>query len=79
MKFSNVSPLGDLDIPLVGVVVKAGETFEVRAGENAELIAAQCEGVLADHQDANYAPADEEAQALVDQLSGKTAHEGSEN
>ena len=31
MKFTNVSSLGDLELPLLGRVVKAGETFEVPA------------------------------------------------
>jgi len=30
-KFKNVSPLGDLDVTALGRVVKAGETFSVRA------------------------------------------------
>lgn len=29
MKFKNVSPLGDLEVPVLGRVVKAGEVFEV--------------------------------------------------
>jgi hypothetical protein len=29
MKFKNVSPFGDLDVPLLNRVVKAGEVFEV--------------------------------------------------
>ena len=30
-KFKNVSPLGDLEVPVLGRVVKAGEVFEVPA------------------------------------------------
>lgn len=30
-KFTNVSPLGALDVPALGRVVEAGETFEVPA------------------------------------------------
>lgn len=30
-KFKNVSTTGDLEVPLVGRVVKAGDTFEVPA------------------------------------------------
>lgn len=30
-KFRNVSPLGDLDVPVLGRVVKAGETVDVPA------------------------------------------------
>ncbi len=29
MKFKNVSPLGDLEVPVLGRVVKSGEVFEV--------------------------------------------------
>jgi hypothetical protein len=28
-KIKNVSPLGDLDLPLIGRVVKSGEVFDV--------------------------------------------------
>lgn len=38
--FKNVSPYGDLDLPLIGRVVKAGETFEVTA-EQAKALAGQ--------------------------------------
>jgi hypothetical protein len=31
MKFKNVSPVGDLDVPLLKRVVSAGEVFEVPA------------------------------------------------
>lgn len=40
MKFKNVSPLGDLEVPVLGRVVKAGETFEVPA-DLTESFAAQ--------------------------------------
>lgn len=30
-KFRNVSPLGDLEVPVLGVVVKAGESVDVPA------------------------------------------------
>jgi hypothetical protein len=39
-KFKNVSPQGDLEVPVLGRAVKAGETFEVSA-ELAEGFAAQ--------------------------------------
>lgn len=39
-KFRNVSSLGDLDLPLVGRVIAAGESFEVDA-DAAELLSAQ--------------------------------------
>lgn len=31
MKFKNVSPLGDLEVPVLRRVVRAGESFEVPA------------------------------------------------
>lgn len=40
MKFRNVSSLGDLELPLLGRVVKAGEVFEVPASVG-ELLAVQ--------------------------------------
>ena len=40
MKFKNVSPLGDLDLPVLGRIVKAGETFEVPASVG-ELLSVQ--------------------------------------
>ena len=40
MKFKNVSPLGDLELPILGRVVKAGETFEVPVSVG-ELLSAQ--------------------------------------
>jgi len=39
-KLRNVSPMGDLEVPLLGRVVKAGEVFEVPA-DVAELLSAQ--------------------------------------
>jgi hypothetical protein len=39
-KIKNVSPLGDLEIPLLGRVVEAGETVEV-TDEEAETLLAQ--------------------------------------
>lgn len=39
-KFRNVSPLGDLEVPILGRIVKAGETFEVPA-DLTESFAAQ--------------------------------------
>ena len=40
MKFKNVSPLGDLEVPVLGRVVKAGDTFDVPA-DLVESFAAQ--------------------------------------
>lgn len=37
MQFKNISPQGDLDVPLIGRVVKAGEVFEVTAEQAARL------------------------------------------
>ena len=39
-KFKNVSNQGDLDLPLIGRVIVAGEVFEVTA-DQAELLSAQ--------------------------------------
>lgn len=39
-KFRNVSPLGDLEVPVLGRVVKAGEVFDVPA-DLGESFAAQ--------------------------------------
>ena len=36
-KFKNISPLGDLDLPLLQRVVKAGETIEVNADQAIHL------------------------------------------
>lgn len=52
MKFRNVSPLGDLDIPAVGLV-PAGEEFDLPA-DLAPFFAGQVE---------NYQPVDGEAEA----------------
>jgi hypothetical protein len=38
MKIKNVSPMGDLDVPLIGRVVAAGETFEVADEDGALLV-----------------------------------------
>lgn len=40
MKIRNVSPQGDLDVPLLGRIVAKGEVFDVPA-EHAELLLAQ--------------------------------------
>ncbi|MBD3752638.1 MAG: hypothetical protein IE935_09480 [Micrococcales bacterium] len=50
MRFKNVSPLGDLDIPAVGIVL-AGEEFEISA-EIAPHIAGQA---------SNFVPVDDAA------------------
>ena len=38
MKITNTSPLGDLDIPELGIIVKAGETVDVDAEAAARLL-----------------------------------------
>lgn len=37
MQFTNVSPQGDLELPLLGRVITAGETFEVTPAQGALL------------------------------------------
>lgn len=54
MRFKNVSPLGDLDIPAVGIIA-AGEEFEVPE-HLAEAFAGQA---------SNYEPVDVDAKAVV--------------
>ncbi len=39
LKIKNVSPLGDLDVPLLGRVVKAGEVVEVTKEQSSKLLA----------------------------------------
>ena len=39
MKLKNVSPLGDLDVPVLRRVVKAGEVFDVPESVGASLAA----------------------------------------
>lgn len=55
MKLRNVSPLGDLDIPLVRRIVLSGEEFDVTAEQAARLL---------EQHPVNYVPADDEAEAL---------------
>jgi len=37
-KFRNVSSLGDLDLPLIGRVVRAGEVFDATEEQSALLV-----------------------------------------
>jgi hypothetical protein len=37
-KIKNVSPFGDLDVPLLGRVIEAGETVDVSDAEAEELL-----------------------------------------
>ena len=54
-KFKNVSPLGALELPLVGRVVEAGEVVDVPA-DRAVFLAGQVE---------TWEPADAEAEAIM--------------
>jgi hypothetical protein len=56
MRITNNSPLGDLDIPLLGRIVEAGETVDVTDEQAAVLLA----------QHNVFAPADPPAQAITD-------------
>jgi hypothetical protein len=55
-KFKNVSPYGDLELPLLGRLVAAGETFEVD-DEQAQALAGQ---------DDNWAPVAEKKKSKED-------------
>lgn len=57
MKIRNVSPLGDLDVPLLGRTVAAGEQVSVTADQAARLLA----------QTRVWAPADAQARKVVGQ------------
>lgn len=54
----NVSPLGELDVPLLGRFLDAGEEVEV-SDEAAERLLPQA---------ANYAPVDDDAKAILAKL-----------
>lgn len=58
MRLKNVSPHGDLDIPLVRRIVPAGEEFDATADQAAVLL----------DQPINFAPADDEATQLLASL-----------
>lgn len=58
MKLRNVSPYGDLDIPLIRNVVQGGTTFEV-SEDQARVLLAQTD---------NYEPADDEAKAIAKKI-----------
>lgn len=57
MKFRNVSPLGAVEVPILGRVIEHGETFEV-PDDLAPLLAAQTEHYLAVDADAKAATED---------------------
>ncbi|GAB2702354.1 hypothetical protein BKA24_001689 [Microbacterium marinum] len=63
MKFKNQSPLGALEIPALGRIVDRDEEFDVPAAI-APLLAGQS---------ANYEPVDDEAIALVAEMSKPAA------
>jgi hypothetical protein len=58
VQIRNVSPYGDLDVPLLQATVPAGEAVEV-APLHAQILLAQAD---------NWAPADDEAQAVADDV-----------
>ena len=58
MRFKNVSPLGDLELPLLGRVVESGEVFDLD-----ESLAH-----LLDGQDATWEPVDPDPQTVDEQL-----------
>jgi hypothetical protein len=58
MRITNTSPYGDLDIPLLGVIVEAGQTVDVTEDQARRLLP----------QVENYAPADDEARAIAAEL-----------
>lgn len=54
-KVKNVSPLGDLDVPALGLTVKAGETIEVTEEAAKSLL----------EQLTNWVPADKAAASVT--------------
>lgn len=56
MRIKNISPQGELDVPLLGRILDAGETADVTAEQGLALLA----------QPANFEPADKPARALAD-------------
>jgi hypothetical protein len=55
MRITNISPLGDLDIPLLGRIVTAGETVDVTDEQAAALLA----------QHTIFEPADKAAKTIA--------------
>jgi hypothetical protein len=58
MKITNVSPYGDLEVPLLRAVLYAGETVDVTEAQARALLP----------QVGNYEAADDEAKAVVAEL-----------
>jgi hypothetical protein len=54
-QIKNISPLGDVDVPALGLSVKAGETIEVADNAAASLL----------EQTDNWAPADRAAASIT--------------
>ena len=73
-KLKNISPLGDLDVPLLRTVIEAGETVTVTEDQARVLLL----------QPDNYEPADRPAKAIAadlraeQELDGADAHDGQE-
>lgn len=61
MIIKNVSPLGELDVPLLGRFIDYGEEFEV-SKDQAERLLPQAE---------NYEPVDDEAKAVLAAINGE--------
>ena len=59
MRIKNISPLGDVDVPLLGRIVEAGEIIDVSPEEAEQLVL----------QEANWQATDAEAKKLRDKLS----------
>lgn len=60
-KLRNISPLGDLDVPLLRTVIPAGETVDVTEDQARALL----------QQPGNYEPADKSAKALAGDLAAQ--------
>lgn len=69
MIIKNVSPLGELDVPLLGSILDAGEELEV-SEDHARKLLPQAE---------NYQPVDDEATALADEIFGRTPDESDQD
>ncbi len=68
-KLKNISPLGDLDVPLLRRVVEADEVFDVNED--------QARVLLLQHD--NYRPADKAAKTLAAALTAEQYPDGAES
>lgn len=59
-KITNVSPFGDLDVPLLGLIVAAGETVDVTDEQAAVLLDQPFHWACADDAPADETPAAED-------------------